>query len=193
MGCRRSPAVGSPKLQMMLYTLRTLALMFVTTISGCHSVALAPGGERGYQREIGNVLKSFSQALFEKDKPRYMSLFFSDKPEEVGWQHVSEDVRLAEIRKTKPDAIKARRHPGNNFVSLIDESVGTVESREERFFNVKIDTDGEIASVLFDYEFYAAGTKTNWGKEHWQLVRTEKGWKIFSVVFTIRDQLSGGT
>lgn len=178
---------------MMLPTLRKLALVLVMIISGCQFVALAPGGEHEHRREIGHVLESFSQALLEKDKARYMSLFFSDRPEEIGWQHVSEDTRLTEIRKIKPDAIKARRLPGNNFISLIDESVGTTESREERFYNVKIDTDGEIASVLFDYEFYAAGAKTNWGKEHWQLVRTEKGWKIFSVVFTIRDHLSIGT
>ena len=93
-----------------------------------------------------------------------MDLFFSDKPEEVGWQYVSEDIRLAKIRKTKPEAIKARRIPSNNFMSLIDEAVGTSESRQEKFFNVQIDTDGEIASVLFDYEFYAAGKTSNCGK-----------------------------
>lgn len=177
---------------MIRQTIQILVVLLAMALTGCQSASLATDGWPGHRDDIEKVLKSFSRALAEKDKPLYMSLFFSDKPEEVGWQHVSEDTRLSQIRKTKPDAIKARRLPGNNFISLIDESVGTVESREERFFNVKIDTDGEIASVLFDYEFYAAGKKTNWGKEHWQLVRTEKGWKIFSVVYTIRDQLSGG-
>jgi hypothetical protein len=176
----------------MRHTLQILALLLATTLSGCQSTSVPGHGGPEHRRAIEHVLKSFGQALAEKNKALYMSLFFSDKPEEVGWQYVSEDARLSQIRKTKPDAIKARRIPGNNFISLIDESVGTVESREEKFFNVQIDTDGEIASVLFDYEFYAAGKKTNWGKEHWQLVRTEKGWKIFSVVYTIRDQLSGG-
>ena len=36
----------------------------------------------------------------------------------------------------------------------------------------------------------ANGKKSNWGREMWQLVRTEQGWKIFSVVYTIRDQWS---
>ena len=48
------------------------------------------------------------------------------------------------------------------------------------------------SAVSFDYVFYEAGKKTNWGKEMWQLVRTERGWKIFSVIYTIRDQLSTG-
>jgi len=150
----------------MRHTIQIVAVLLAMALSGCQSATVAPDGWPGHRHDIVSVLKSFSQALAEKDKPLYMSLFFSDKPEEVGWQHVSEDTRLAQIRKTKPDAIKARKLPGNNFIGLIDESVGTVESREERFFNVKIDTDGEIASVLFDYEFYAAGKKTNWGKEH---------------------------
>ena len=46
----------------------------------------------------------------------------------------------------------------------------TPESREEEFANVKIDTDGEVASVSFDYVFLANGIKSNWGKELWQLV-----------------------
>jgi hypothetical protein len=136
------------------------------------------------------VVESFRTSLINKDKATYMSLFFSNKPEDIGWQFVSEDTRLVHIRKTKPDAIKARQIAGNNFISLIDGAVAAKEPREETFSNVRIDTDGEVASVSFDYSFLANGRKTNWGKELWQLVRTEKGWKIFSVVYTIRDQWS---
>lgn len=166
--------------------------VLAAALQGCQSVAIHADGGLQHRAAIEKVIDSFGRAIAEKNKPLYMSLFFSDQPNEIGWQYVSEDTRLAQIRKTKPDAIKARRIPGNNFLSLINESVGTKESREERFFNVQINTDGEIASVFFDYEFYAAGEKTNWGKEHWQLVRTEQGWKIFSVVYSIRDELSGG-
>jgi len=141
---------------------------------------------------IERVVESFRTSLIKKDKPTYMSLFFSDKPEDIGWQFVSEDTRLEHIRKTKPDAIKARQIPSNNFIGLIDAAVATAEPREETFSNVKVETDGEIASVSFDYTFLANGKKSNWGKEMWQLVRTEAGWKIFSVVYTIRDKWSTG-
>lgn len=141
---------------------------------------------------IEQVVESFRTSLIDKDKARYMGLFFSDKPEDIGWQFVSEDTRLVHIRKTRPDAIKARRIPGNNFISLIDRAVATREPREETFSNVHIETDGEIASASFDYTFLANGEKTNWGKEMWQLVRTENGWKIFSVIYTIRDRWSAG-
>lgn len=139
---------------------------------------------------IEHVMDAFQSALIHKDKAAYMDLFFSDKPADIGWQFVSEDVRLAAIRKTKPDAIKARQLPSNTFVALIDEVVATTEPRAEEFSNVKIDTDGDVASVSFDYRFLANGATTNWGREMWQLVRTERGWKIFSVVYSIHDRLS---
>ncbi|WP_127565017.1 nuclear transport factor 2 family protein [Stenotrophomonas indicatrix] len=139
---------------------------------------------------IEQVIESFRTSLINKDKPTYMSLFFSDRPGDIGWQFVSEDRRLADIRRVKPDAIKARKIPSNNFISLIDEAVATAEPREEKFFNAKIDTDGDVASVSFDYSFHANGVKANWGREMWQLVRTERGWKIFSVIYSIRDKRS---
>ncbi|MGO4479254.1 hypothetical protein AB4Z32_23660 [Massilia sp. 2TAF26] len=55
---------------------------------------------------------------------------------------------------------------------------------EETFSNVRIDTDGEVAQVWFDYSFLDGSYRRNWGKESWQLVRTEKGWKIAAVVWS---------
>ena len=155
-------------------------------------MATKPQGTAKDIAAIKQVVELFRTSLINKDKATYISLFFSDKPEDIGWQFVSEDTRLQHIRKTKPDAIKARQIPSNNFVSLIDAAVATKEPREEKISNVRIETDGEIASVSFDYDFLANEKRTNWGKEMWQLVRTEKGWKIISVIYTIRDQWSTG-
>ncbi len=167
-----------------------LLLCLCLSLAGCASV------QKDEHRQdivaIEKVVSSFSRAIIEKDKALYMSLFFSDKADEIGWQFVSEDSRLVHIRKFKPDAIKARRIPSNNFINLIDAAIAAKGRHEERFSNVKIETDGEIASVSFDYEFFETGKKTNWGKEMWQLVRTENGWKIFSVIYTIRDEMSAG-
>ncbi len=38
---------------------------------------------------IEHVVESFRASLINKDKPTYMSLFFSDRPEDIGWQFVS--------------------------------------------------------------------------------------------------------
>lgn len=141
-------------------------------------------------KAIEQVVEAFRTSLINKDKPTYMGLFLSDKPEDIGWQFVSEDVRLQDIRKAKPDAIKARQIPANNFIALIDGVVASPKPKEETFSNTKIETDGDVASVSFDYSFHDDGVKTNWGKEMWQLIRTEQGWKIFSVIYSVRDSRS---
>lgn len=169
---------------------RTAAWVACLSLGACQS-APPPAVHTPHHAAIRQVVSDFQSALLQKDKARYLGLFFSDQAGEVGWQHVSEDRRLAHIRLAQPGAIKARRLPGNHFRALIDEAVGTPEPREERFSDAKIDTDGDVAAVSFDYAFLANGQPTNWGRELWQLVRTESGWKIFSVVYSIRDERSG--
>ena len=165
--------------------------IFLFCLASCGSQgALASPATAGHEAAIRQVAESFRTSLIAKDKAAYMRLFFSDRPEDIGWQFVSEDTRLVQIRKKKPDAIKARRIPGNNFISLIDGAVAAKQTWEETLSNLHVETDGEIASLSFDYSFLDGGVKTNWGKEMWQLVRTEQGWKIYSVVYTIRDELS---
>nr|WP_285318671.1 nuclear transport factor 2 family protein [Stenotrophomonas maltophilia] len=174
-------------------------MMTITGFPGALLVAclLAGPPAQAGQREsssdvkaIEQVVESFRTSLINKDKPTYMGLFFSDKPDDIGWQFVSEDVRLQDIRKAKPDAIKARQIPANNFIALIDGAVASPKPKEETFSNTKIETDGDVASVSFDYSFHDDGVKTNWGKEIWQLIRTERGWKIFSVIYSVRDSRS---
>ena len=33
----------------------------------------------------------------------------------------------------------------------------------------------------------ADGKQTNWGREKWHLLRTEAGWKIISVIWSVHD------
>ena len=136
---------------------------------------------------IERVVEQFRLVILHKDKARFMPLFFSDEPGRVTWQFSNDDARMARIRQAKPDARKARHLPEVNHVAFIDGIVASPNASEEVFSNVAIDTDGEIASVAFDYEFLSDGRQTNWGREMWQLVRTEDGWKIISVVWTIHD------
>lgn len=132
------------------------------------------------------VIESFRTAIIRKDKPAFMALFFSNKPELVTWQAVVDDPSLRWIQKTKPQALKARYRPDNNFVAFIDGIVSDKTAAEEKFSNIQIDTDGEVASISFDYVYLSDRHATNSGREKWLLVRTEQGWKITSVVYTIR-------
>lgn len=136
---------------------------------------------------IRQVVETVRISIIEKDKARFTDLFFSEDPERVNWQWVNDDARLARIRSVKPDAKKARDIPESSYLSFIDSVVSNTKSSEEVFSNVRIDTDGEIASVDFDYAYLEDGRQTNWGREMRQLVRTENGWKIISVIWTLHD------
>jgi hypothetical protein len=55
---------------------------------------------------------------------------------------------------------------------------------EEKFYNINIFTDDKLATVVFDYKFVMESTTTNWGTESWQLVKTNKTWKIYNLMYT---------
>jgi len=54
----------------------------------------------------------------------------------------------------------------------------------EKFSNVVIHTDGEVATVWFDYQFFHGQDLHNFGAESWMLVRGEQGWKIHAANFS---------
>jgi hypothetical protein len=151
------------------------------------SPALAAQNDEKDVAAIRQVVETVRTSIIGKDKARFTGLFFSENPERVNWQLVNDDARLARTRSVKPDAKKARYIPESNYLSFIDSVVSSTKSSEEVFSNVRIHTDGEIASVDFDYSYLEDGRQTNWGREMWQLVRTENGWKIISVIWTIHD------
>lgn len=49
----------------------------------------------------------------------------------------------------------------------------------------RIDTDGEVARVWFDYSFMVGNYKQDSGKDAWHLLRTDAGRKIASVVWSM--------
>ncbi|MBS0200223.1 MAG: nuclear transport factor 2 family protein [Proteobacteria bacterium] len=168
---------------------KTVLATLIVLASGLQP-AMAKQNDPSDVAAIHKVIEQFRISIINKDKPAFIGLFFSDKPEEVTWQWVVDDAVLARIRKTKPQALKARHVPTSNYLSFIDgETKPGAQPAEEKFSDVKIDTDGEVASVNFDYTFLAAGKETNWGREMWQLVRTDAGWKIISIIYSVRDPI----
>ena len=52
--------------------------------------------------------------------------------------------------------------------------------------NVRVTSDGVVATVYFDFVFNMGGKATNAGNETWQLVKDDKGWRIASIAFSSR-------
>lgn len=131
---------------------------------------------------IRAVVEAFRTAIIDKDKARFVALFV---PGNVGWQSTRSDAALQRVRVKNPKAVKTRFNPESTYLTFIDDIVGDKESTEETFDNVRIETDGDIASVVFDYRFIGGGVESNNGKEAWQLIRTDEGWRIISVIWSV--------
>lgn len=139
------------------------------------------------KQDIGRVIEAFRTAILEKDKPKFLALFPASGP--VAWQSVIGDDNLKQLRVKRPEAGKANHNPKYSHLSFIDGIVGDKERSEETFDDIRIDTDGDVASVAFDYRFLQDGGETNRGRETWSLVRSDAGWKIVSVVWSMRWQI----
>ncbi|HJW31159.1 MAG TPA: hypothetical protein VJ508_18155 [Saprospiraceae bacterium] len=60
------------------------------------------------------------------------------------------------------------------------------EELEEKFYDVNITQDGNVAWVMFDYEFISNGKTQNYGVETWQMMKAfDNKWKIVTVMWTM--------
>lgn len=132
---------------------------------------------------IHQVIESFRSAIRNKDKDAFLRLFLKD---DITWSGVTTDASIERLYATRPDP-KMKR-PFKIFDStprrFIDAIVADKAQLDETISNVRIDADADVAQVWFDYTSVTDGYKQNWGKESWQMVRTDTGWKIAAVVWS---------
>jgi len=136
------------------------------------------------KKNIEAVIETFRVSLINKDKDVFIKLFYNDT---VPWLGVASDKTIALAPPPKEGDRKRERTKvgGGDYLSFIDWIVSTPKAIEEKIWDVKILQDSDIASVHFKYSFHQDDNKTNWGDEAWHLVRTEQGWKIASVIYSI--------
>ena len=94
-----------------------------------------------------------------------------------------------------PEAIKLTREKKDvNFNGMTPNgyedfarSIQTSKNaNEEKFYNLKVTQDGNVAWVQFDYEFVSNKKTNNYGIEVWQMFKSmDESWKIFSVVWSM--------
>ena len=168
--------------------LRAFAVVALISLSPALQPALAADNDPKDVAAIREVVEAFRTSIINKDKATFVALFVSDKPEHVTWQIVDDDERVARLKKLVPEVRRVVRWPENNYLTMIDRiSAAGSEPIEEVFRDVVIDTDGEIASVNFNYSLLVDGKEGGWGREMWHVVRTDAGWKIISVIWSQRD------
>lgn len=137
------------------------------------------------RKQIEAVIKAFGKAMVDRDRDGFLRLFLR---EDITWVGSYTDGSVARYRASLKDPKEpSPKISGGTPRKFIDKIISAPEARTETFENVRIDTDGEMAQVLFDYSFMIGDYRNNWGKESWQLVRTENGWKIAAVVWSAEE------
>lgn len=133
-------------------------------------------------KQIHAVVEAFRTSIIEKDRAKFLGTLYN---ESIPWIGIYEEQTIRRIRDASAEPEKRSRELKGTAKRFIDGIVASPAKQEEKFWNVRITTDGSIGTVLFDYNFQVAGTITNWGKESWHLVHTDAGWKINSVIYTV--------
>lgn len=159
--------------------------------AACLSIALllsAPQAafaqDAASKQQIEGVIETFRKAMIEKDQDSFLKLFLK---EDITWTGVMTDASIERMYATRPDPklLRPKKMFNSSPRKFIESIVKDKARQEETFSNVRIDTDGDVAQVWFDYSYITGDYKQNWGKESWQMVRTESGWKIAAVVWSM--------
>jgi ketosteroid isomerase-like protein len=127
--------------------------------------------------EIEKVVSQFQGALKAHDGTTLASLFIP----ESSWVETLGPKGLETVHAKKPDAPRYHTSTPGKFADFVSKSTSPLE---ERFHDVRIETDGTVGIVYFDFEFLLDGKVQNRGAETWQMVRTDDGWKIAAMLYS---------
>ena len=161
--------------------MRLRSLLLVAATAACFSMPAqaADSGPAADVAGIRQVVEKFQAAIIAHDGKTLGGLFLQDHD---SWLSVLDDATYADVKKRHPEARKVMRSTWKEFADDIQKGTKPVE---ERFYNVRIDTNGAVGSVYFDFDFVSDGKVTNRGSETWQMVRAEDGWKISSMLYSV--------
>lgn len=128
--------------------------------------------------DIQKVVDRFQVALKAHDAKAVSALFLDDN---VSWYTAMGEASLAKVKAKHPEVTPYKAGTLKQFADFVGSGKVAVE---ERFHDVRIDTDGTVASVYFDFDFLADGKVANHGAETWQMIRTPDGWKIAAMLYS---------
>lgn len=162
--------------------LLSLILLALCLVGPAHAADQPAAGARAADvAAIQKVVEQFKAAIIAHDGKTLANLFLQDHD---SWLSVADEATWAKMKAHNPQARKVLPSSWKKFSDFIRDANKPVE---ERFYNVRIDTNGVVASVWFDFDFLIENKVTNRGSESWQMVRAEDGWKISSMLYSMGD------
>ncbi|HKT30808.1 hypothetical protein [Dyella sp.] len=142
--------------------------------------ASGTNGHAEDQARIQQLINRFKSAIIAKDGHALRGMFLSGG----SWLQGLDEGSWAAMRAKKPDARQFDPGSYEQFAHFI-ETTPKDKTIEETFDNVRIETDGTVGTVYFDYRFLVDGKSINHGVETWQLAHTDEGWKISAMLYSV--------
>ena len=152
--------------------------VLVAALTGAATGTLRAAVPADAQAQVQQVVEHFRAAIIAHDQAALEALFV---PEGGAWFEVLGEDAFRRIKATKPDLSRLHADNYRHFAAFVG---GSRQAIEERFDNVRIHTDGAVASVYFDFVFLVDGKPNNTGSETWQLVHTNDGWRISAMAYS---------
>lgn len=128
--------------------------------------------------DVQHVMAAFHAAVVAHDGTRLAALF---TPGSSSWFNVLSDQRYALARAKAPDAAKIRVSSYQTFADFVSKSKALLDPQRS---NLRIQSDGMIATAYFDFRFMIDGKEQNRGSETWQLVKGADGWRIAAIAYS---------
>lgn len=128
--------------------------------------------------DVQHLMDAYHEAVLGHDGERLASLFLSNGGT---WLNVLSDQAYAVAKAKSPDAVKVRVGSFTDFAKLVSTSKSGFNPTHGE---IKVSSDGTIASVYFDFVFLIDGKEQNRGSEAWQLVKGSDGWRIAALVYS---------
>lgn len=129
--------------------------------------------------DIHRLIDGFQKAIVAKDGKALSDMFL---PSGGAWVTVLSDDSYARMKAKSPNVPRYKLGNYTDFVQFVATSKVPIE---ERFSQVRVETDGAVASVYFDFVFLQDGKENNRGSETWHVVKTDSGWKISSMTYSV--------
>jgi len=155
------------------------ASVFSVSLAMFLHAAEAPADARASARaEVQELVESFRHAILKKDGDAVRGMFLPDG----SWFRVLDPTSLTAVRVKKPETKQFTPGSYEEFAKFL---ASTPAALEETFDRVRIETDGTVGTVSFDYRFIEDGKQINHGMETWQVVRASTGWKISAMLYSV--------
>jgi ketosteroid isomerase-like protein len=127
--------------------------------------------------QIEQLMAEYHRAVVSHDGTRLASMFI----DKGSWFNVLSNAAYARAHAENPAALKVRAWTFQQFAKVVSSSHAVMDPQHS---DVRILTDGTIASVYFKYVFLIGGKPENQGTETWQLVKASDGWKIAAITYS---------